>query len=95
VQPLPLIAALLAFAGVVGFVVAPLLRPAGPTAEPFPAASLAALERRERALAALRELEFDHRTGKVNDDDYARLLGPLRAEAAKALQAGACGEAPT
>ena len=31
---------------------------------------LALAEERDRALAALKELEFDHRTGKVSDDDY-------------------------
>jgi len=43
-------------------------------------------ERRDRALSALKELEFDHRTGKVSDDDYRDLLGPLRREAAEALR---------
>ena len=43
-------------------------------------------ERRDRALAALKELEFDHRTGKVSDDDYRLLVGPLRREAADALR---------
>jgi len=43
-------------------------------------------ERRDRALAALKELEFDHRTGKVSDDDYRELVGPLRREAAEALR---------
>jgi outer membrane biosynthesis protein TonB len=49
--------------------------------------SLALAEERDRALAALKELEFDHRTGKVSDDDYRRLVGPLRAAAAQALRA--------
>jgi hypothetical protein len=44
-------------------------------------------ERRDRALAALKELEFDHRTGKVSDEDYRALVGPLRREAADALRA--------
>jgi hypothetical protein len=44
-------------------------------------------ERRDRALAALKELEFDHRTGKVSDEDYRALVGPLRREAAEALRA--------
>jgi len=44
-------------------------------------------EERDRALAALKELEFDHRTGKVSDDDYRELVGPLRARAAEALRA--------
>jgi hypothetical protein len=43
-------------------------------------------ERRDRALAALKELEFDHRTGKVSDEDYRQLIGPLRREAADALR---------
>ncbi len=45
------------------------------------------LEARDRALAALRELEFEHRTGTVSDDDYRAQLGPLRREVAAALQA--------
>jgi hypothetical protein len=48
---------------------------------------LALAEERDRALAALKELEFDHRTGKVSDDDYRELVGPLRRRAAEALQA--------
>jgi len=44
-------------------------------------------EERDRALAALKELEFDHRTGKVSDDDYRQLVGPLRRRAAEALRA--------
>ena len=45
------------------------------------------VEERDRALAALKELEFDHRTGKVSDEDYRALVGPLRARAAEALRA--------
>ena len=45
------------------------------------------LEARDRALSALRELEFDHRTGTITDDDYREQIGPLRREAATALQA--------
>jgi len=48
---------------------------------------LALSEERDRALAALKELEFDHRTGKVSDEDYRALVGPLRARAADALRA--------
>jgi hypothetical protein len=44
-------------------------------------------EERDRALAALKELEFDHRTGKVSDEDYRQLVGPLRRRAAEALKA--------
>jgi hypothetical protein len=44
-------------------------------------------EERDRALSALKELEFDHRTGKVSDEDYRELVGPLRRRAAEALRA--------
>jgi hypothetical protein len=45
------------------------------------------VEQRDRALAALKELEFDHRTGKIADADYEQLVGPLRREAAEAMRA--------
>jgi hypothetical protein len=48
---------------------------------------LALAEERDRTLSALKELEFDHRTGKVSDDDYRELVGPLRRQAAEALRA--------
>jgi len=48
---------------------------------------LALAEERDRALAALKELEFDHRTGKVSDDDYRAALPELRRQAAEALRA--------
>jgi len=48
---------------------------------------LALEEGRDRALAALKELEFDHRTGKVSDEDYRSLVGELRGRAADALKA--------
>lgn len=45
------------------------------------------LEARDRALAALKELEFDHRTGTVSDDDYRSQVGALRRDVATALKA--------
>jgi hypothetical protein len=74
------------------FVARPLLRQArddDALAVPGPAESdrLRLQEERDRALAALKELEFDHRTGKVSDADYRALVGPLRREAAEALRA--------
>ena len=48
---------------------------------------LAAFEERDRALAALKELEFDHRTGKVSDQDYRAQVGLLRRRAADAVRA--------
>ncbi len=56
---------------------------------------LALAEERDRALAALKELEFDHRTGKVSDDDYRSLVGPLRRRAAEALRALDLRASPT
>jgi len=58
------------------------LRAPGPEEE----TRIALAEERDRALAALKELEFDHRTGKVTDEDYRRQLGPLRRSAAAALR---------
>ncbi|MCC6223987.1 MAG: hypothetical protein IT201_10930 [Thermoleophilia bacterium] len=45
------------------------------------------LDERDRALAALKELELDHRTGKISDEDYRELIDPVRREAAAALRA--------
>ena len=75
--------------GAVLFVARPLLsrreeRVPAPELEPE---RLALEEQRDRALAALKELEFDHRTGKVSDEDYRSLVGPLRREVADALRA--------
>jgi hypothetical protein len=53
---------------------------------------IALAEERDRALAALKELEFDHRTGKVSDEDYRAQVGPLRRRAAEALRALEGGE---
>ncbi|MBA3413129.1 MAG: hypothetical protein H0T09_05500 [Actinobacteria bacterium] len=44
-------------------------------------------EEKDRALLALKELEIDHRTGKVSDDDYRVLATSLRRRAAEALRA--------
>ena len=48
---------------------------------------LGLLEERDRALAALQELEFDHRSGGIGDGDYRELVGPLRRSVAAALRA--------
>src|SRR3954463_4397702 len=55
--------------------------------EPQEELRVALAEERDRALAALKELEFDPRTGKVSDEDYRQLVGPLRRRAAEALKA--------
>ncbi|MGH3036186.1 MAG: hypothetical protein ACRDMU_03305 [Gaiellaceae bacterium] len=73
------------------FVARPLLRPgkddAPAVSGPAEDARVRLYERRDHALAALKELEFDHRTGKVSDEDYGALVGPLRRDAAEALKA--------
>lgn len=48
--------------------------------------TLEVAEEKDRALAALKELEFDHRTGKLSDDDYRELVGGYRRRAAAALR---------
>jgi hypothetical protein len=87
-----ILAALLALACVL-FVARPFLRE--PVAEddripeptPEERRRLRLLEERDRALTALKELEFDHRTGRISDVDYHELVGPLRRQAAAALAA--------
>ncbi|HLX32679.1 MAG TPA: hypothetical protein VKR79_07910 [Gaiellaceae bacterium] len=86
------LAAVLAVAAVV-FVARPFLRDPAPASDrldelaPEARRRLELAEARDRALAALKELEFDHRTGKVSDDDYRNQVGPLRRRAAEALRA--------
>lgn len=53
---------------------------------------LALVEERDRAVAALRELEFDHRTGKLSERDYRELIGPLRHRAVETLRALELGD---
>ena len=83
--------ALVAVAAVV-VVALPFLREPEPADDRLAALSpaererLALAEARDQALAALKELELDHRTGKVNDEDYRALVGPLRRRAAETLR---------
>jgi hypothetical protein len=84
--------ALLAVAAVV-VVALPFLREPAPaddrlaTLSPDERRRLALAEERDQALAALKELELDHRTGKVSDEDYRAIVGPLRRRAAETLRA--------
>jgi hypothetical protein len=86
------LAALLAVVVVV-FVARPFLREPAPASDRLDEPGelerrrLELAEERDRALAALKELEFDHRTGKVSDADYRELVGPLRRRAAETLRA--------
>jgi len=91
------VAAMLVVVAVV-FVARPFLRDPSPASDrldelaPEARQRLALAEERDRALAALKELEFDHRTGKVSDEDYRSQVGPLRRRAAEALRALEHGE---
>jgi hypothetical protein len=46
-----------------------------------------ALARRDRALAALKEIDFDRATGKLSDADYERMKAQFTLEALEALRA--------
>lgn len=85
-----ILAAVLAVAAVL-FVARPFLRFLGRERAERPddetLARTALLEARDRTLLALKDLEFDHRTGKISDADYAETVLSLRREAAAALAA--------
>jgi hypothetical protein len=80
------------------FVARPFLRDPAPAEDVLrepDARRLELAEERDRSLAALKELEFDHRTGKISDDDYRELVGPLRRRAAALLgETGSRGPKP-
>jgi hypothetical protein len=81
-------------AAAVWFVARPLLGRADDRVVELPPERLELEEERDRALAALKELEFDHRTGKISDEDYRELVGELRREAGAALRALDSGNSP-
>ncbi len=94
------LAAALAVVAVV-FVARPFIREPAPESDrldelgPQARERLSLAEERDRALATLKELEFDHRTGKVSDDDYRAQVGPLRRRAAETLRALETREQPS
>lgn len=57
---------------------------------PAPTSTRSELEdlyvQREGTYATLKELEFDHETGKLSDEDFKELRGRYSAEAVKILQ---------
>jgi len=83
--------AALAVAGVV-VVALPFLREPTPESDALHELDAAERERleaeeaRDRALAALKELEADHRAGRISDEDYRAVIGILRRDAAEALR---------
>lgn len=43
-------------------------------------------EEKEKLLVALKEIEFDHRTGKLSDDDFRKLDSDYRSRALEVLR---------
>ena len=76
--------ALVALAAALGvaFLAAPLRGPGPAAAEEGAAADDAAWRERDAVYAALRDLEHDHETAKVSDEDYGAMRQELRARAA-------------
>ena len=94
-----ILGAVLALAAL-AFVLYPLLAPPAPgrmaprpAAEPDPGGAGLTPER-ERALAALQEIEFEHATGKLSDADYERLRAEYAPAAAPAPGAGVDADDP-
>ncbi len=87
-----LLAAALVVAGVV-VVALPFLREPAPESDELHELDAAERERleveeeRDRALSALKELEADHRAGRISDEDYRAVVGVVRRDAAEALRA--------
>jgi len=73
---------------VAAFVAAPLFRPpeiAAPEAEP---GARGRWERQKRhALAAIKEIELDHRMGKLSDEDLTTMRARFEAQALEAMAA--------
>jgi hypothetical protein len=84
-----IIAVLLIAAGTLAFVVAPLLRGDAAEAERVAVAMSEAAElqsRREMLLAALKDLEDDHATAKIDDADYGELYARLSRQAVEVMK---------
>jgi hypothetical protein len=81
------VAGLALIAAVAWFAAGPLLSPADRDEPEEESRSHERLRRRkEEALAAIREAEFDHELGKISDDDYQRLRERLESEALAAMK---------
>lgn len=69
------------------FILLPLIHPAAPgQAERPESPGDALLREKENVYLAIREVEFDHRTGKVSDEDYGALMARYRARAIDLLK---------
>ena len=82
--------------GAVALVVGPILwpGPARPAAEPEEPEDDPREHRKDLALAALKEIEFDRATGKLDDADYERMKAAYTAEALAAIRAVDAAAAP-
>lgn len=81
--------------GVVTLVMAPFLWGQHADAlEAAPTGPTDLLARKDAALSALKELEFDYQTRKLSAEDYEELRAIYRVEAAQVLKAMDQGEAP-
>lgn len=78
---------LLLLAATLPFVIKPLLSQKRLKPVMERATRVSSADQHQAALLALRDLDFDHRTGKVTDEDYASLRANLLAQAAVTLDA--------
>ena len=84
---IPLIIGTLLAIAAMGWVLAPLFRAgAGTTVTPAAPARSDVGARRERAVEALREIEFDRATGKLSDTDYDMLKARYTRQAVVAMR---------
>ncbi|MFN7950287.1 MAG: hypothetical protein U0610_01030 [bacterium] len=81
-------AAALLGAGCALFVVWPFLRrdPAAASANAAENLAEELAEEKSKLLAALKEIEFDHHTGKLSDEDFRKLDGEYRSRALEVLR---------
>lgn len=81
-----LLAALALLLVVIALIAQPLLAPRRPAV--LPESERDRLEReRKRIVRAIREVDFDRGTGKLNDEDYARMRTDLQTQGAETLRA--------
>ena len=93
---IPLLVGIVVALAAVALVLDPILRPgharpAAPDAEPEEDPRE---HRKDLALAALKEIEFDRATGKLDDADYERMKATYTTEALEAIRAVDAAAAP-
>ncbi len=87
-DPIAIAIGLILLGGATAFVIKP-FRVGSRRAPKKTSASLSQREAHTAALKALRDLDFDFRTGKVSEEDYSGLRTQLVIEAAKYVEAAA------